>query len=218
MPLSHAIIEAIREDSRSNGSGSREGEAEGKSRRLKSHIDPQSFVIPGEDPAELEMVMESYQESYGPGTALEWFLVDSLIVADWEMRRLQKMRAEVLRKEIQAGATVAEAYERPVLARLEQRKTAVERSFYRAYKEIEKILKQEDEAEAKNQKKQKEQGRIAVAAVSAMTKLASLRQKKGKAAEGALRPADAGAAGRGSAAAAVSSSGAVTAPLAERKP
>jgi hypothetical protein len=87
---------------------------------LKCSIDPAGFVIPGEDPAELERVIESYRQSYLPGTALEWFLVDSLIAADWEVRRMRKIRAELLRKKMQAGASLAEARERPAVARLER--------------------------------------------------------------------------------------------------
>jgi hypothetical protein len=197
MPLAKSILEAAREEARSNGSGSTEGEAEHNDRELKSSIDPQSFVIAGEDAGALEVVIESYRQSYLPGTALEWFLVDSLIAADWEMRRMQKIRSELLRKEIAAGATLAEAYERPTMARLEKRRAAVERSFYRAYKEIEKILKQENEAEAKDHKDQKEQGRTLVATLSALTKLGSFRRGNYRGAGGPLRPAEAGAPGGG---------------------
>jgi hypothetical protein len=196
MSVPTSIIEAAREEARANGSGSEKGEAE-PYRELKSSIDPQSFVIPGEDPRELEALIASYQDSYLPDTALEWFLVDSLIAADWEMRRMRKIRTELLRKEMQAGTGLAEACERPAVARVEKRKAATERSFYRAHKEIEKILKQEHEVEAKDKKEKKEEGKTVVAALSAMTKLGSFRQRRERDAKGTLRPTDAGSADRG---------------------
>jgi hypothetical protein len=180
MTSPECIIEAAREESRSNGPGPSEGEAEHKYRELKSSIDSQRFVIPGEDPAELELLIESYRESFEPETALEWFLVDSLIAADWEMRRVQRIRVALLQKEMQAGASLAEAYERPAVARVDRRKAAVERSLYRALKEMQRIFKQEADAQDREKKGKKEQERALVGTLSTMAKLASFRQTGGR--------------------------------------
>jgi hypothetical protein len=199
MALPECIIERAREESRSDGSGSRGGDAEHKYKELRSSIGPQSFVIPGEEAGELEVLIQSYRETYSPERALEWFLVDALIAADWEMRRMRRMRGELLRKEMQAGATLAEACERPALVRLERRQGAVERSFHRAFKELQWISKQETEARKREEKEKKEQGRTLVATLPEMAKLASFRHRGERGKGGPLRPADAGAPGRVSA-------------------
>jgi hypothetical protein len=171
-------MEEIRQESpNSGGPGSKEGTAAPRLLECKSSIHAQEFVIPGEDPAELEALIHSYSRSYVPGTALEWFLVDSLIVADWEMRRVRKVQMQVLQQEMKKGATLQEIHtESPGYQRLERRRAAVERSFYRAFKELEKILAREEKEEAK---RQKAEGQRVTTTLAGTLKSASLDQKRG---------------------------------------
>jgi hypothetical protein len=60
----------------------------------KSGIYAKSEVIPGEDPAELEALKARIYESLQP-SAEEVPLVDELIGADWQSRRLRRAAAEL---------------------------------------------------------------------------------------------------------------------------
>ena len=62
-----------------------------KSPRLKTGINAQSQVISGEDPAELAALAAEYHDQFQPATALARFLVDALISADWQLRRLRRV-------------------------------------------------------------------------------------------------------------------------------
>jgi hypothetical protein len=102
---------------------------------LKSGIDAKSHVIPGEDPAEYETLGENYRLQFQPATPSEVCLVDALITADWELRRLRKIMPVIWDER---------AFERPDspaakrLDRLYRRLDAAERSYYRALKELKK--------------------------------------------------------------------------------
>jgi hypothetical protein len=143
---SEAQIEANRRNSqKSTGPRSPAGKCASRFNALKSGIDAQSLVIPGEDAAELEAVAENYREQYQPENALEGFLVDEMVAADWQLRRLRKVEAQLWRQEAAAGGDLGEAYTRnTVLTRLHRRIDATERSYYRALKQIEQFRKQKE--------------------------------------------------------------------------
>jgi hypothetical protein len=139
-------MEANRRNSqKSTGPRSPAGKCASRFNALKSGIDAQSLVIPGEDAAELEAVAENYREQYQPENALEGFLVDEMVAADWQLRRLRKVEAQLWRQEAAAGGDLGEAYTRnTVLTRLHRRIDATERSYYRALKQIEQIRKEKE--------------------------------------------------------------------------
>jgi hypothetical protein len=114
---------------------------------LKSSIDANTHVIPGEDAGQLQAVIESYQHKYQPFHAFEWFLVDGMISADWELRRLRMVETQLWQRELAEGGTLADVYTRnPVLLRVQRQNLAIQRSYYRFRKEMVEILKAEDEA------------------------------------------------------------------------
>ncbi|MBZ5577421.1 MAG: hypothetical protein LAP40_12745 [Acidobacteriia bacterium] len=57
---------------------------------LKTGIDARALVIPGEDPCELAALTAAYHRQMQPAGPTERFLVDSLVYADWELRRLRR--------------------------------------------------------------------------------------------------------------------------------
>ena len=127
----------------------------GKSRfnALTSGIHAKSQVIPGEDAAELEALAGSYRQEFQPESPLEQFLVDAMVAADWQLRRLRKIEAQLWQRELtgaDAAADLAEAYTRkPALAQIQRRIEATERSYYRALKQMQQIQKAEAEADRK---------------------------------------------------------------------
>jgi hypothetical protein len=91
------------------------GKAKSCFNALKSGLHAQSQVIPGEYPAELEALAASYREEFQPESPQNSVLVDSMIAADWQLRRLRKMEAQLWQRELtdaHAAADIAEAYSR----------------------------------------------------------------------------------------------------------
>ena len=143
-----AQIEANRRNSqKSTGPRSAEGKAVSRFNALQSGIHAKSQVIPGENAGELEALAADYQEEFQPETPLERFLVDSLICADWQLRRLRRIEAQLWQRELEEGADLAEAYTRnAAFARLHRRMDAAERSYYRALKEMQQIIQKAEGA------------------------------------------------------------------------
>ena len=88
-------LEADRRNSRNSTDFlSEKGEGPPRFDAMKSSIDAKAYVIPGEDAGELQAVIESYREKFLPDNALERFLVDGMIGADWESRRLREEKPD----------------------------------------------------------------------------------------------------------------------------
>jgi hypothetical protein len=115
---------------------------------MKSSIDAQAHVISGEDAAELTAVIESYREKFLPDNALGRFLVDEMIGADWESRRLRNIEAQLWQRELAQGSNLVDVYtSNQGLVRLERRKDATKRAYYRALKEMQRIIQAEEQAD-----------------------------------------------------------------------
>jgi hypothetical protein len=100
---------------------------------LKLGIDAKARVIPGEDPAEFEALAESYRQHFEPASPVEVALLDSLVSADWELRRLRKIEPKLFSEDAFLDPDSKEAKR---LARFYRRLDTVERSYYRALKEL----------------------------------------------------------------------------------
>jgi hypothetical protein len=109
---------------------------------LKSGIHAKSQVIPGESAEELEAVAAGYREQYRPENPAEVFLVDRMIRADWELRRFERIEAELWEGEFERGLMPSQAFAKnPAFVLLYRRMDAAERSFYRARKELQQMRK-----------------------------------------------------------------------------
>jgi hypothetical protein len=102
---------------------------------LKSGLDAKSLVIPGEDPAELEALTENYRQQFQPATPVEIALLDTLVTADWELRRLRKIEPKLWSEDAFLDPDSKEAKR---LARFYRRLDTTERSYHRALKELNK--------------------------------------------------------------------------------
>ena len=84
-------IDANRQNAqRSSGPRSPEGKAASRFNALKSGIDAQAQVIPGEDPAQLEALIVEYQDRFDTSVPERRMLVDTLIACEWLSRRLNR--------------------------------------------------------------------------------------------------------------------------------
>jgi hypothetical protein len=138
-------IEANRLNSqKSTGPRSPEGKAAVRFNALKSGIDAQSQVIPGEDPAALTA---EYHDRYQPVTPEVRALVGTLVTAGWQQRGFRTLEARLWDQKIRGiffsveGFTVAQSYDNgsDTFGRLQRRIDAVERSFHRALAALQKI-------------------------------------------------------------------------------
>ena len=91
-----AQIQANRRNAQlSTGPRSAEGKLVSRFNALKTGIQAKSFVIRGEDPAELAELIAGYHRQFHPATSLERFLVDTLVTAEWQIRRLGQVEARL---------------------------------------------------------------------------------------------------------------------------
>src|SRR5208337_2718697 len=132
---------------KSTGPRSPEGKAAVRFNALKSGIDAKSQVVPGEDPAALELLTAEYYDRYQPATPEVRALVDTLITAEWLQRRFRTLEARLWEHIIRntrnpdKGLEVAHSYDdhSEVFARLQRRIDAAERTFHRALTALQKI-------------------------------------------------------------------------------
>jgi hypothetical protein len=146
-------IEANRRNSQlSTGPRTPEGKAVSRFNALKTGINANGQVIPGEDPAELEAIAAGYHQDWAPATHLECFLVDSLIRADWLLRRLARLEAELWTHHIEEtrkntipqpeqNALLGHVYARSCdpFTRLQRRIDSAERSYFRALTQLQRL-------------------------------------------------------------------------------
>ena len=129
-----------------------QGQPVSRAHTLQSGIHAKSQVIPGEDPAELEALAEGYRLDWAPTSHFECFLVDSLVRADWLLRRLSRVEAETWTHEIQEArksvfnkldedAPLGQIYGRTDdrYTRLQRRMDSAERSYYRALTQLQRL-------------------------------------------------------------------------------
>jgi hypothetical protein len=144
-------IEANRRNSqKSTGPRSPEGKAIARFNALKSGVNAKSQVIPGEDASALDALAADYHQQFQPATPLECFLVDSLVNADWQLRRLRRVEAQLWGFHTDAAKDemdgidedypLGHVFQRGIDAfnRLQRRIDSTERSYYRALKELQR--------------------------------------------------------------------------------
>lgn len=141
-------IEANRRNSlHSTGPRTPEGKAVSRFNALKSGIHAEAQIIPGEDPAELEALSAGYYEQFHPASPIASFLVDTLIHADWQLRRLRRLEAQLWTSQLSEIKEDAETaplgrvfvQSLDAFTRLQRRIDATERSYYRALHELERL-------------------------------------------------------------------------------
>ena len=124
-----------------------EGKAAVRFNALKSGIDAKSQVVPGEDPAALDLLTAEYYDRYQPATPEVRALVDTLITAEWLQRRFRALEARLWEHLIRntrnpdKGLEVAQTYDdhSDAFNHLQRRIDAAERSYHRALMALQRI-------------------------------------------------------------------------------
>jgi hypothetical protein len=127
---------------------------------LKHGVDARQTVIPGENQADLERLAAEYQDQICPQTAVERYLVDTLILSDWLRRRLQRAQAELYN--VLCGrpgivgplgsAWQCDAAGAGILQKVFRQLSTLDRSYLRALTEIRRL--KEDSAETEPEAEQ----------------------------------------------------------------
>ena len=95
--LTQSQIDANRRNAQcSTGPRTVEGKAISSMNALKSGIDAQSSVIPGEDAAALAVLTERLYQGCQPQTDIECLLVDDIVRDTWLLTRLARVDAQIL--------------------------------------------------------------------------------------------------------------------------
>jgi hypothetical protein len=93
-------IEANRRNSQLSTGLSQAGKAVTRMNAFETGIDAQSQIIPGEDPAALELLTSQYYERFQPQGPEEVAVIDSAISSDWLLRRFRKTEAQIWNRSI----------------------------------------------------------------------------------------------------------------------
>lgn len=128
---------------KSTGPRSPEGKSASRFNALKHGLDAHSVVIPGEDPAEYDALARDYHAEQNPQTPSEIFHVDTMLRADWQKRRLQRVEAQLYRAILTesgsndlAAALLSDTPAVKLLARVQRQIAAFERTWYRALNQL----------------------------------------------------------------------------------
>jgi len=98
-------IEANRRNAvKSTGPRTEAGKAASRLNALKSGIDAQSHILPGESPEDFQLLTSEYYQQHHPVTPEQRALVDVLISSEWLLRRLRRVEHQLWE---QAFASVA---------------------------------------------------------------------------------------------------------------
>jgi hypothetical protein len=132
---------------RSTGPRSVEGKSVSRFNALKHGVDAASITLPGEDPRAYRALADSYDETYQPSTVIDRFLIDTMIRADWHKQRLQLVEADLIRKLLAEtpGASLLDVMlsDSPagkLLARVQRQIATHERVWYRAHRELVRLI------------------------------------------------------------------------------
>ena len=160
------LPEANRRNSQlSPGPRTEQGMAGSRFQALPSGIHVPDLIIPGEDPADLEHLIADYYREHPPLAATERFLVDSLVNAEWDLRRLRKAAAQFWHHRIKDAdktsfgsgldqeCPLGQVFDRATetFHKLHRLLQAAERSHARALKDLQKLHRAAQTSPAKPQ-------------------------------------------------------------------
>jgi hypothetical protein len=137
--------------SKSTGPRSLQGKARSSMNALKSGIDAESQIIRGEKVAALEALTADYYHRFHPTTPEQRMLVDTLVDAEWLLRRFRKVEAQLWEKEALSAykpnedVILAQAYWSGVdrFAHLQRRIDTAHKNYRTALQELERLQAEE---------------------------------------------------------------------------
>ena len=139
----------------STGPRTEEGKARSRFNALKSGIDADSILLPGEAPGALESLRAEYYSHHQPITPEERDTLDAVIHAVWLLRRLRRLEPQLFAHELAAipapdgssplGHVFSQSSQKFV--HLQSRLNSAERSFHRNFERLGRLESQRPPAE-----------------------------------------------------------------------
>jgi len=132
---------------KSTGPRTAAGKAVSARNALKSGVDSEAQLLPGEDPAALARLTAEYYLQHQPATPEMRACLDRLIRAEWLQRRLFRMEPMLLNADMALTTSPHSPFDVPisyeandcVLERLQRRINAAERNFHSALKDLQAL-------------------------------------------------------------------------------
>jgi hypothetical protein len=131
----------------STGPRSAAGKARSSMNALKSGIYSKSLIIPGENPAHLDTLLDEYFQRYHPTVPEQRDLVDILVRSTWTLRRLSVAEAQIFAHEmdrankLDTDSPIGHAFclSDRTLSRLQRMVNSTQRNFRDALRQLERI-------------------------------------------------------------------------------
>ena len=138
---------------KSTGPRTVEGKTASSLNALKHGADAASVILPGEDPAEYDRIVADYHRDLQPCGALEEFQVNTIIRADWQRRRLERLENGLYRQLLSEGSTPGEIdvivfRDSPtgkLLRRTQSQIASLERATLRALAELRSLRRRQEQ-------------------------------------------------------------------------
>jgi hypothetical protein len=147
-------IAANRRNARkSSGPKTPQGKATASMNALRHGLRARKVVIPGEEQDEFDQLHAGLQNQYQPQNPAEQHLVDQAAIAQWKL-----VRAEVFEAKCYAEKPSAEA-QAAIFGRMTQFQCRLERAYFKAYKELERIQAERAKQPAQAMRKEGKAGK-----------------------------------------------------------
>ena len=144
---------------RATGPRSPEGKAASSMNRLSHGCRSQVTVLPDEDPAEFEAILRDWFDAYGPQDPIAARLVEDTALADWFLRRNRK-RLDQIECRLPHDAWHWTDSNLKLYNNFLRYKTTAERSFLRAFRELEAHVRRDAQDAQANQRALAQSARI----------------------------------------------------------
>ena len=127
------IAASRRNAKKSTGPKTPEGKAKSSMNALRHGLRSQKAVLPSENQEDFNQVHAGLQDLYQPQTVAEQDLVEQAVLSKWKLVRAEKLETDCYLEAEDAGQKSI------ILNRITQIQTRLERSYFKAYKELERI-------------------------------------------------------------------------------
>jgi hypothetical protein len=134
---------------KSTGPKTPEGKAKSSMNALRHGLRASTILIRGEKPEDFDRLRAGLQDHYQPQNPAEQHLVDQAVIAQWKLVRSQVFE-DACDKDLTSNRDRADN-----LARMTQVQCRLERTYFKAYKELDRIkgLREKQAEPAKQPKK-----------------------------------------------------------------
>jgi hypothetical protein len=154
MPTLRQVEANRRNAQKSTGPRTLGGKAASRFNALKTGVDAKAQVIPGENSADLEALAAEYHERFRPAAPEHRFLVDTLVNAEWQLRRLRKVEAQLWEYEMESAFSLSEHHplghvfstNLNAFNRLQRRIDSAERTYLRALNQLQRLQSEPEAA------------------------------------------------------------------------